>query len=171
LTSGGFHQPNFTKTLVTVITQEPAWQKPGRQRDRSPAAPTLAKVAYSRIELVLEIPHHPATKWTHPSAHPKHLPLATPCPTMSHPQAHPPTPCGCSNAADEVLAGGKLRLRFGVREGSAEEAEDIGLDVARALHRHGLKVIWDGKAQTQILVDMVWQKRRAGGPLSGADRG
>lgn len=48
-------------------------------------------------------------------------------------------------AADEVLAGGKLRLRFGVREGSAEEAEDIGLDVAIALRRHSLKVIWDGK--------------------------
>jgi hypothetical protein len=74
-------------------------------------------------------------------------------------------------AVDEVLAGGKLRLQFGVGEGSAEEAEDIGLDVARALHRHGLKVIWDGKAETPILVDMVWRKRRADGPLSGANKG
>jgi hypothetical protein len=74
-------------------------------------------------------------------------------------------------AGDEVLAGGKLRLRFGVCEGSAEEAEDIGLEVATALHRHGLKVIWDGKAETPILVDMVWRKHRAGGSLSGADKG
>jgi len=74
-------------------------------------------------------------------------------------------------AADEVLAGGKLRLRFGVREGSAEEAEDIGLEVARALHRHRLKVIWDGKEETPILVDMVWRKHRTGGSRSGADRG
>jgi hypothetical protein len=69
-------------------------------------------------------------------------------------------------AADEVLAGGKLRLRFGVGEGSAEAAEDIGLEVATALHRHSLKVIWDGKAETPILVDMMWRKHRAGGSLS-----
>ena len=40
-----------------------------------------------------------------------------------------------------------------------------------ALHRHGLKVIWDGKAETSILVDMVWRKCRAGGSLSGPNKG
>jgi hypothetical protein len=50
-----------------------------------------------------------------------------------------------------------------VREGSGEDAEDIGLDVAKALHRHGLKVIWDGKAETPMLVDMVWRRRRPDG--------
>ena len=152
MTSGGLRQRNLTKTLVAVITEEPHVKAPGRQQNRGPAAATLVRVADSRIELVVEIPHHPATPWTHPSAHPKHLPLATPCPVMSPPRAYPPTPCGCS----------KLRLRFGVREGSAEEAEDIGLEVAKALHRHGLKVIWDGREETPILVDMVWRKHRAG---------
>jgi hypothetical protein len=63
-------------------------------------------------------------------------------------------------ATDDALAGRGLKLRFGAWPNSHIAEADIGLEVASALQRHGLKVLWDGGRQTPILVDMGWKKRR-----------
>ena len=53
-------------------------------------------------------------------------------------------------ATDDALAGRGLKLRFGVWPNSHITEADIGLEVASALQRHGLKVTWDGGQSTDF---------------------
>jgi hypothetical protein len=61
-----------------------------------------------------------------------------------------------------AVKGEGLKLAFGCVEGAADPEADarIGEEIAAQLRDQGLTVTWDGDAETRIVVDILWRRRR-----------
>lgn len=63
---------------------------------------------------------------------------------------------------ERAVRGKGLMLAFGRVEGAADLEADarIGEEIAAQLRDQGLTVTWDGDAETRMVVDILWRRRR-----------
>src|SRR5262249_19875076 len=72
------------------------------------------------------------------------------------------------DSTEEAVDGGVLLVHYGAIErdesgwleiGRKPENEKVGREVAEALKRHGLAVVWDGDDEHCIEVNLDWKRR------------
>lgn len=67
----------------------------------------------------------------------------------------------CVQTTDYAMESGELHLQHGAfdTEGYCEHDRDLGLTIASVMQAHGLKINWNGKADTTIQVACRWPRR------------